>query len=132
MPLARQVVETVAVENGVCIRPLAMRRVDTATGETSVHAVPCGATLASRCPACAERARKLRMAQCKAGWHLDAEPLPDPDPPTDDMKTLATFRADLEVIRAEAESTNDADGMREIDDLIGQVDVELSALGVAS
>ncbi|WP_368671131.1 replication initiator [Frankia sp. BMG5.23] len=130
MPLARQVVEAVAVENGVCIRPLAMRRVDTTTGETSVHAVPCGATLASKCPPCAERARKLRMAQCKTGWHLDTEPLPDPDPPTDDMKTLATFRADLEVVREQAEAENDPTGVAEIDELIGQVDAELSALGV--
>nr|MDT0666409.1 replication initiation protein [Micromonospora sp. DSM 115978] len=89
LPLARHVVEAVAVENGVCIRPLPMRRVDLVTGETSVLPMPCGATLASKCPPCAEKARKLRMAQCAAGWHLDDEPLPDPDPPTDDAKTLA-------------------------------------------
>ncbi len=95
MPLARRVVEAVAVDNGVCIRPLAMRRIDTTTGETSVHPVPCGATLASRCPACAEHARRLRMAQCAAGWHRDSEPLPDPEPATEEMKTLAMLRADL-------------------------------------
>ncbi|WP_374212947.1 replication initiator, partial [Frankia sp. CiP3] len=54
-PLARHVLEAVAVENGVCIRPLAMRKVDLVTGETETVPVPCGATLASKCPSCAER-----------------------------------------------------------------------------
>jgi len=30
--------------------------------------VPCGHTLASVCPACAERATTLRAAQCREGW----------------------------------------------------------------
>jgi hypothetical protein len=46
MPLARHVVEAVAVENGVCVRPLAMRRVNLDTGETEIIPAPCGATLA--------------------------------------------------------------------------------------
>ncbi|ABW14876.1 replication initiator protein [Parafrankia sp. EAN1pec] len=129
-PLARQVVETVAVENGVCVRPMAMRRTNLDTGETEIIPVPCGATLASKCPTCAEKARRLRMAQCKAGWHLDDEPLPDPDPPTDEAKTLAGFRADLETVRIDAERDGDAAGVAEIDELIGQVDEELNALGV--
>ena len=36
--------------------------------------VPCGHTLASVCPACAERAKSLRAAQCREGWHLEDEP----------------------------------------------------------
>ncbi|TCJ40725.1 replication initiator [Parafrankia sp. BMG5.11] len=130
MPLARQVVEAVAVENGVCVRPMAMRRTNLDTGETEIIPVPCGATLASKCPSCAERARRLRMAQCTAGWHLDDEPVPDPDPPTDDAKVLAGFRADLEVVRRDAERDGDPAGVAEIDELIGQVDDELNALGV--
>jgi hypothetical protein len=130
LPLARHVVEAVAVENGVCVRPLPMRRVNLDTGETEIIPAPCGATLASKCPPCAERARKLRMAQCKAGWHLDDEPLPDPDPPTDEAKTLARFRADLEAARADAETAGDAGDVAEIDDLIGQVDQALNDLGV--
>ncbi len=43
--------------------------------------VPCGHTLASVCPPCAERARVLRAAQCREGWHLDHEPVIDPDDP---------------------------------------------------
>ncbi|WP_154675651.1 replication initiator [Parafrankia elaeagni] len=130
MPLARHVVESVAIDNGVCIRPMPMRRTNLDTGETEIVPVPCGATLASTCPPCAERARRLRMAQCKAGWHLDDEPLPDPDPPSEEVKILAGFRADLEVHRRDAERDGDAAGVAEIDELIGQVDDELSALGV--
>ena len=36
--------------------------------------VPCGHTLAHVCPSCAERARTLRAAQCREGWHLEDEP----------------------------------------------------------
>ncbi|EFC85959.1 replication initiator [Parafrankia sp. EUN1f] len=130
MPLARQVVEAVAMENGVCVRPMAMRRTNLDTGETEIVPVPCGATLASKCPTCAERARRLRMAQCKAGWHLEDEPVPDPDPPSEDAKVLAGFRADLEALRRDAERDSDPAGVAELDELIGQVDDELNALGV--
>jgi hypothetical protein len=34
----------------------------------------CGSTREDRCPACADRARRLRMQQCREGWHLDTEP----------------------------------------------------------
>nr|WP_239394594.1 replication initiator [Frankia sp. CiP3] len=129
-PLARHVVEAVATENGVCIRPLAIRRVDTRTGETSVLPMPCGATLVSKCPPCAERARKLRMAQCTAGWHLDDEPLPDPDPAGDDARTLVQLRADLEAVRVDAVNGHDVDEISEVDDLISQVDAALTDLGV--
>ncbi|KJE20051.1 hypothetical protein FF36_05657 [Frankia torreyi] len=129
-PLARHVVEAVALDNGVCVRPLAMRRTSLDTGETQIIPVPCGATLASKCPPCADRARRLRMAQCKTGWHLDDEPLPDPDPPTDDAKALATLRADLEEARGEVLAAGDTGQVGEIDELIGQVDQELSDLGV--
>ena len=64
MPLARDVVKDVAIEHGGCIGPVQLRRVDLVTGETEQVLVPCGHTLASVCPACAERARNLRAAQC--------------------------------------------------------------------
>jgi hypothetical protein len=130
MPLARHVVEAVATEEGVCIRPVALRRVDLDTGEATIIPAPCGATLASKCPPCAERARRLRMAQCKTGWHLDDEPLPPPDPPDDEVKQLGRLRADLEAIRAEAEKSGDADGVADADEMIGQVDGHLADLGV--
>ncbi|WP_348638588.1 hypothetical protein [Actinomadura madurae] len=39
-PLARGVLEAVAVEHGVCIRPVPMRRVDLATGAAEMVYVP--------------------------------------------------------------------------------------------
>ncbi|WP_373311956.1 replication initiator, partial [Catellatospora chokoriensis] len=60
MPIAREVLVTIAEHNGVCVRPLAIRRTDLETGRTEVIDVPCGARLASKCKPCAERARKLR------------------------------------------------------------------------
>ena len=80
MPLARDVVKDIAISHGGCIRPVQLRRTDLTTGETEQVLVPCGHTLASVCPACAERAKNLRAAQCREGWHLDREPDLEPDP----------------------------------------------------
>jgi hypothetical protein len=74
MPLARQVVRDLAVEHGACIRPVQLRRTNRDTGEVEQVLVPCGNTLASVCPSCAERAKTLRAAQCREGWHLEDEP----------------------------------------------------------
>ncbi len=57
MPLARQVVRDLAVEHGACVRPVQLRRTNLDTGEVDSVLVPCGHTLASVCPSCAERAR---------------------------------------------------------------------------
>ncbi|GLX05449.1 replication initiator [Microbispora sp. NBRC 16548] len=52
-PLARDVVEEIAKQYGVCIRPVPLRRQDILTGQVEVIDVPCGATLESKCPPCA-------------------------------------------------------------------------------
>ena len=57
MPLAREVVQDLAVEHGACIRPVQLRRTNLDTGEVEQVLVPCGHTLASVCPSCAERAQ---------------------------------------------------------------------------
>ncbi|MGR7001276.1 replication initiator [Yinghuangia aomiensis] len=95
MPLAKKVVRAAALEHGVCIRPIALRRTDVATGQTEIIDVPCGATLASVCPTCAERKRQLRMAQCREGWHLTEEPSLDADEPDDWQRALVEIRADV-------------------------------------
>ena len=59
---------------GVCGRPLVAYVTDLATGERRVAPIACGSTREDQCPPCAERARKLRMQQCREGWHLDTEP----------------------------------------------------------
>src|SRR6266516_3596481 len=61
----------------VCVRPLLTRVTDAVTGQLELVPIPCGSTRASQCPSCAERARRLRMAQCREGWHLEAEPTAD-------------------------------------------------------
>ena len=99
MPLARDVVRDLAVEHGACIRPIQLRRRNLDTGEIDQVLVPCGHTLASVCPACAERNKSLRAAQCREGWHLEDEPDITPDPATDDQKWLVTQRAEAQQVR---------------------------------
>ncbi|MEV6265860.1 replication initiator [Kribbella sp. NPDC051936] len=71
--VAPDVLHDLAVRNGVCVRPVLSRMTDTTTGEQSVVPIPCGSTQERQCPPCAERARKLRMQQCREGWHRDDE-----------------------------------------------------------
>ena len=94
MPLAADVVEAVAISHGVCIRPVPQRVTDTWTGDVTFVDVPCGATLASTCPPCAERARRLRVHQCREGWHLDTDPDLTADEPNADQMRLVIERAD--------------------------------------
>lgn len=109
-PVARHLVEAAAVSYGVCVHPVPVRRIDQETGATDIVDVPCGATLESKCPPCAARARSLRIAQCRAGWHMDQEPVFEPDEPTDHQLELATLRADLEaaLVQARADGLNEA------------------------
>ncbi len=97
MPLARQVVEDLAVEHGACIRP----------------------TLASVCPSCAERARTLRAAQCREGWHLEDEPAIDPDPATDDQKGWIEKRAEAQQLRDQADAAGQ--DTTDLDELIREL-----------
>lgn len=73
-----EAVRELAVKEGVCIRPVVRRVVDTVTGEVAMVALPCQSTRESRCPSCAAKARALRIQQCLEGWHLDHEPEPRP------------------------------------------------------
>ncbi len=63
--------------SGVCIRPVLHEVHDTVTGKTHLVPTPCGATRETKCPPCAVKNRRLRMQQCREGWHLDREPEPD-------------------------------------------------------
>jgi hypothetical protein len=128
MPLARDVIRAAAIDHGVCIRPVPVRKIELSTGVTEIVDVPCGATLATKCPSCAERARRLRVAQCREGWHLENEPIHDPEPATSEQRALATTRADLERARAEAEDAGEE--LTEVDEVIDQVDELLTEAGV--
>jgi hypothetical protein len=77
-------VREAALANGVCVRPIVSRVTDTTTGETELVAIACGSTREDRCPPCADRARRLRMHQCREGWHLGEEPKREGRPDDDD------------------------------------------------
>src|SRR5271165_67324 len=128
MPLARQVVLDLAVEHGACIRPVQLRRTNLDTGATDTVLVPCGHTLASICPSCAERARSLRAAQCREGWHLEDEPGLTPGPATEDQQYWVVLRAEAQQHRdtAAAAGRDTAD----FDRLITELDEEITKAGI--
>jgi hypothetical protein len=128
MPLARDVVKDLAVEHGACIRPIQLRRTDLTTGATEPVLVPCGHTLASVCPSCAERAKNLRAAQCREGWHLDQEPVIEPDNPTDEQSWLIQTRADAQAARdADEAHGEDTTGW---DDELADLDEQINEAGM--
>jgi hypothetical protein len=65
--LGPDMIRAVAVANGVCVRPIMQRLVDTLTGREQLVPIDCGATQDRKCPTCAERNRRLRMQQCREG-----------------------------------------------------------------
>src|SRR5262245_25278602 len=81
--LTPDMIRTTAIANGVCVRPIINLLVDTTTGREQPIPINCGSTQDRKCPTCAERNRRLRMQQCREGWHKDEETLPDPPEPPD-------------------------------------------------
>jgi hypothetical protein len=81
--ITAEVVRDYAAEAGVCVRPLLRKVTDRETGQATSVVIRCGSTRESKCPPCAQRARRLRMQQCAEGWHLEEDPLP-PEPDADD------------------------------------------------
>jgi len=59
---------------GVCVRPVLRTVTDRAAGTVTAVPIPCGSTRESRCPACSTKAKRLRMHQCREGWHLTEDP----------------------------------------------------------
>ncbi|MGW5239242.1 replication initiator [Monashia sp. NPDC004114] len=59
---------------GVCVRPLLRKVTDRATGDVTTVPIACGSTREKVCPSCADKARRLRMHQCREGWHLTEDP----------------------------------------------------------
>jgi hypothetical protein len=127
-PLARDSIRKIAESVGGCLRPVQLRRTDTATGETVPVMVPCGATLASICPPCADRAKTLRAAQCREGWHLEDEPDLTPGAPDEMQKLWLILRAEAQLRRdVAAVKGEDTTGY---DQLIGELDMEVTRAGV--
>jgi hypothetical protein len=128
MPLARDSIRKIAEASGGCLRPVQLRRTDTVTGKSETIMIPCGATLASICLPCAERAKSLRASQCREGWHLENEP--DPGPPATDQTQayLLTLRAEAQVRRDRTEARGQ--NVTELDELIGELDLEITKAGI--
>jgi replication initiator protein RepSA len=130
LPLSTDVVQALAKQHGVCIRPLAMRRIDTTTGRVEVVPVACGSTRDDQCHPCADKARRLRMAQCRQGWHLDTEPVTNRATPSQEHRDLMATRADLVSVHAECKAIGDALVCEQIAESVAEIDSELRALGV--
>ncbi|MFI9430237.1 replication initiator [Streptosporangium brasiliense] len=128
MPVALDVAVEIAKHNGVCIRPVVLRRLDIHTGTTEDVNVPCGTTLEAKCPPCAKRNRYLRMAQCREGWHLDAEPSTTPDEPNEEQRWLVEFRADMQAQRDAADKAGD--DTTDLDAVLAGLDEEINAAGM--
>jgi hypothetical protein len=128
MPLATSAIRELAQASGGCIRPVQLRRTDIDTGQVEQVLVPCGATLAAVCPGCAERARSLRAAQCREGWHLEAEPVLEPGPPDDWQAWLLEQRADAQQLRDHA--TAGGRDTADLDEVITELDDELARTGI--
>ena len=67
-------------------------------------------------------------AQCREGWHLDHEPVIDPDPATEDQRALVTDRAeaqaDRDLLASEGLDTT------ELDERIGELDEAITDAGL--
>jgi hypothetical protein len=109
-----------------------MRRVDLNTGAAEVIYVPCGHTLASVCPPCAERKRQLRAVQCRQGWHLEHEPVIERADPDEQQRVLMGMRAQAQAERDTAEQTGSAggEGVEFWDGVLRELDVEIERSGV--
>jgi hypothetical protein len=130
LPRSVEVLRDIAGEYGVCIRPVSMRRTDLDTGQTQIIDLPCGATREDKCPPCAKRNLRLRRAQLREGWHRSDEPLPGPDPATEEQTALVVLRAHFEFARADAAGRADWAEVETIDAAIREVEEAIAAEGL--
>jgi hypothetical protein len=128
--LSAEVAHALAEQHGVCIRPVAMRRIDTTTGRVEVVPVPCGSPREDQCRPCADKARRLRMAQCRDGWHLDTEPVIDRAKPSEQQTELMAARADLAAAYTQCQALGDEASCEQIAESVAELDTELRAAGV--
>ena len=127
-PLARDSIRKIAESVGGCLRPVQLRRTDIQTGQAVPVMVPCGATLASICPPCADRAKALRAAQCREGWHLEDEPDLTPGPPDETQEFWLILRAEAQLHRDTAAASGE--DTTAYDDLIGELDIKITRAGI--
>ncbi|PRX47562.1 hypothetical protein B0I33_105141 [Prauserella shujinwangii] len=125
-----QMAEDTAEQLGACLRPMVLKRIDRHTGEVIHVPVPCGATQSAVCPACADKARRLRVHQAREGWHLTAEPTIETREPTAQQRAALAQLADLTEARALAVGLGDERAVAEIDGEIEAAHALLQADGL--
>ncbi|WP_370627785.1 replication initiator [Nocardia brasiliensis] len=114
---------------GVCRRPLPMMST-AADGSTKYVGTPCKSTLACVCPACAERALRLRQQQAHEGWHIEEEPVIAKNEPTEQQRDLLRARTALAEEYATAKDEDDQEAMDAIREVVEELDEELRASGI--
>nr|WP_228819786.1 helitron helicase-like domain-containing protein [Nocardia abscessus] len=119
-----------AEQHGVCRRPLAMLATDLDTHGSKYVGAPCKSTLECVCPACAAKARALRIQQAREGWHIEEEPVIEKNPPTQQQTDLLTARATLMQEYDKARDDGDEDAMDGIREVVADLDEELRATGI--
>ncbi|MQY19332.1 replication initiator [Nocardia macrotermitis] len=124
------IAEAVAEKFEVCRRPIAMRVEDPKTGTVTYEGAPCKSTIESVCPACAKAHRMLRIAQCREGWHMAAEPADDKVDPTEQQTELLTARADLAAEYRRAVDDGDQELATALREHVWDLDRELRATGM--
>src|SRR5947209_16419004 len=105
-----------------------MRRTDLTTGESQIINMPCGHTLASVCPPCAERKRKLRATQCREGWHLEVEPVIERADPDVEQRFWMEKRAEVQDQAERAEAAGE--DSTELRELLTEINAEITRTGV--
>ena len=130
LPRSADVLKDLATDYGVCLRPISMRRTDLDTGQTEVIDLPCGATREDKCLPCARRNRRLRQAQIREGWHRADEPLPGPEPATDDQRSMIVMRAHLEFERDKAAREASWGEVADLDEAIRELEEAITTEGL--
>ena len=108
----------------MCRRPLAMVGYDS-IGAAKYVGAPCKSTMECVCPACAAKARALRIHQAREGWHIQEEPVIEKNEPTEQQSDLMIVRGMLIEDYATAKDDGDEDAMDGIRKAFADVDAQL-------
>ncbi|NKY60064.1 helitron helicase-like domain-containing protein, partial [Nocardia flavorosea] len=129
LPDFRDIAQSLAEDEHICARPIPMRGFDPDSGTMAYVGAPCKSTVASVCPACAEKARFLRITQCREGWHLDREAEIEKTEPTEHQTGLLAARSDLFDSYQQAKADGDQGMMAGIREVVADLDAEMRESG---
>ncbi|MGV9635944.1 replication initiator [Nocardia rhamnosiphila] len=129
LPDFRDVAHELAQQEHICARPIPMLAYNPRTLNEEYVGAPCKATIASVCPACADKARFLRITQSREGWHIASEPENEKVPPTEQQTALLAARADLFETFQQAKADGDMDMMSGIREVVADLDNEMKESG---